>query len=91
MKWVPGVVEVVTHEWDTDTKEHIKITAKFCAFATPEEAFDTYGRLVNNSPSYCAARSCVDLVSYVRALGNVWATDPQYAQKILLIIREAAL
>ena len=91
MKWVPGSIEIVTHEWDTDTKEHIKITAKFCAFATPEEAFAAYGRLVNNSPSYSAARGSVDLASYVRELGRVWATDPQYAQKILLLIREAAL
>lgn len=91
MKWVPGSVERITHEWDRDTKEYVKITAKFCAFPTLAEGCLAYGRLVNNSPSYRDARNCTDLEAYVRALGRVWATDPQYAQKVLWIIKEAGL
>ena len=91
MKWVPGVVERVTKEWDRETREYITITAKFCAFPTPQEGFEAYGRLVNNSPYYRDARVSTSLDEYIRELGSVWATDPQYAQKIALIIKEAGL
>lgn len=91
MKWVPGVVERKTKEWDKDTRDYITVTAKFCAFPSPQEGFDAYGRLVTNSPSYSGARSCVDLASYVRTLGKVWATDPLYAEKIMLIIKETGI
>jgi len=91
MKWVPGSVDIVTKEWDRETKDFITVTAKFCAFQTPEEGFDAYGRLVNNSPYYAWARESSNLDEYIREIGEAWATDPQYAQKIALIIKEAGL
>lgn len=91
MKWVPAFVERITKEWDTETRQYITISAKFCAFPTPQEGFEAYGRLVTNSPSYAIARSWVNLEGYVREIGKVWATDPQYAEKITLIIKEAGL
>ena len=91
VKWVPGSVDIETKEWDKETRAFIRVTAKFCTFATPEEAFGAYGRLVTNSPNYSGARDRVDLASYVREIAKVWATDPQYAEKIMLVIREAAL
>ena len=91
MKWVPKSVEIVTHEWDAAIKEYVKITARFCAFDSPAEGFEAYGRLVTNSPSYRNARDSVDLEAYVREIGKVWATDPIYAQKINWIIKEADL
>ena len=91
MKWVPSFVEVMTKEWDKETRDYITVVARFCAFATPEEGFNAYGRLVNNSPSYAIARSWVNLEGYVREIGKVWATDPMYVEKINLIIKEAGL
>jgi peptidoglycan hydrolase FlgJ len=91
MKWVPGAVDVVTKEWDRETRDYVTVTAKFCAFPSPQEGFNAYGRLVNNSPAYRSARDAVDRNSYIRELGKVWATDPQYSEKIMLIIKEAGL
>ncbi len=91
LKWNPGKIVVKTKEWDKDLRDFVTVEAEFEDFQTPEEAFGVYGRLVNNSPTYADARSCVDLVSYVRALAKHWATDPQYAEKVLWIIKEAGL
>jgi len=91
MKWVPSSVEVVTHEWDKDTRDYVKVTARFCAFATPLEGFEAYGRLVTNSPTYREARDSADPVAYVKELAKHWATDPMYAEKINWIIKEAGL
>lgn len=91
MKWVPGSVEVVTHEYDRDTRDYIKVVQRFCAFPTAEDGFLAYGRLVTNSSYYADARGSDSLEAYVRALAKHWATDPQYAEKILWIIKEAGL
>lgn len=91
MEWVPGFVERTTKEWDKGIKEYITVKARFCAFPTAQEGFDAYGRLVTNSKRYALARECKEMKEYVRALAGVWATDPQYMEKVLWIIKESEI
>lgn len=87
--WIPGSVNVTTHEWVSG--QSIELTLKFAAFNNMQEGFDAYGRLVTNSPYYSAARAADNLADYIRLLSQHWATDPQYTEKILTIIREGGL
>jgi flagellum-specific peptidoglycan hydrolase FlgJ len=88
LSWISGSVAVPTHEWNPLTKQSEPAIAYFADFAGPQEAFDAYGRLVSNSPTYQDARDAGDLESYVEALAGHWASDPQYAAKVMLIIGE---
>ena len=80
-----GSVNVPTHEFVVGV-----VTPETDAFAnleTPEEGFAAYSKLGSESDYYAAARACVDLEGYVRALAAHWATDPAYADHLLAIIR----
>lgn len=89
LKWDPGSVDVPTHEYVDG--QRVATSAAFEDFASPEQAFACYGRLVTNSPTYRAAREAPTLEAYVRALAAKWATDPQYAAKLLAIIADYEL
>ena len=91
LAWIPGSVEVVTHEWCKETKSRIELKQRFAAFKDIEEAFNAYGRLLSNSPTYEEAREANTLEEYVNKLAKRWATDPEYAKKIMWIIKEAEL
>lgn len=91
LSWNPGKVLIWTHEWDANRKEMVPVQVAFEDFATAEEAFGAYGRLVTNSPTYADAREHTDLRLYVHALAHHWATDPQYARKVWVIIEKEGL
>lgn len=87
--WDPGCVEVGTHEVEAGAP--VAQRARFEDARTPQEGFNLYGRLVTNGKPYQAAHVCSDLEAYVRVLARSWATDPDYAGKILRIIAEHEL
>ena len=91
LSWNPGKILVWTHEWNAKEKRYVPVQEAFEDFATPEEAFDAYGRLVTNSPTYADAREHTDLRLYVFALAKRWATDPTYAKKVWVIIEKEGL
>jgi flagellum-specific peptidoglycan hydrolase FlgJ len=84
LTWVPGVVEVDTHEWEEN--KLVARKARFAAFLSLNEAMGCYGRLVTNSQSYAAARAESSLDEYTAALCKVWATDPMYRKKVWAIV-----
>lgn len=61
----------------------ITITAKFRRFANVGEAFEAHGRLLGTASPYQAARTYAqDPERFADALTGVYATDPQYGEKL---------
>ncbi len=77
-----GTVEVVHGK-------RVKVTARFRKFASWAEAFDEHGKLLNR-PQYAHAMllwtMSGNVERYVRLLAATYATDPQYASKLLSLI-----
>ncbi len=69
-----------------------KVQAKFRAYATPEESFRDYARLIGNSPRYAGVvRAGSDATAFAQGLQRAgYATDPQYAAKLGRVIETTA-
>lgn len=81
--WTGAVVKVPTIEYHDGVA--VREWASFRAYGSPEESFADYARLIGENPRYQQALECGDNPrAYVKALAKAgYATDPQYAQKIL--------
>lgn len=86
--WIPGKIAVSTHEWNPVTKQMDPKTLWFADFPTLQDGFDAYGRLVSHNPVYEIAREQIDLSRYVEELSKHWASDPNYAGKVMLEISQ---
>ena len=66
-----------------------KVQAKFRAYATPEESFRDYAKLIGNSPRYAGVmRAGNDAQAFAQGLQRAgYATDPQYAAKLSRVIQ----
>jgi hypothetical protein len=63
-----------------------EIRARFAKFSSMEECFAARDRMILTLPCYAEARACsAEPEKFVRALAKRWATDPEYAEKILRI------
>jgi flagellum-specific peptidoglycan hydrolase FlgJ len=67
----------------------VTIAAGFEKFATMEECFRRRDAILRHGAVYAEARACVaDEERFVRAMARHWATDPEYAEKLLAVLRE---
>ena len=83
-------VQCPTHEFVKGRM--IKTTGFFCAYPSPEAAFEAHAQLLASSPCYSAAQKmCHSPEAYARALTGVYATDPKYGDKLIEIMRESGL
>jgi len=83
-------VELPTTEYVNGVPVHG--TAKFAKFASMAECFSARDQLIALFPAYAEARAAAqDPEAFVYALARHWATDPGYAEKVLLVYREHAL
>jgi flagellar protein FlgJ len=66
-----------------------KVQAQFRAYASYEESFRDYAKLIGSSPRYAAARRATDDPSaFARELQRAgYATDPDYAAKLARVIQ----
>ena len=66
-------------------------SASFRSYASVEEAFDDYAQFIKNQPRYSKALAVAgDEASYMQALQDAgYATDPNYAQKVLRVMDRA--
>jgi len=78
-------IEVFTQEYYDG--EYQTIVAKFQDYDTLEEAIEDWCILITEEPVY---EPCLeyqnDLEEFVRTLGPIYATDPDYADKVLSTI-----
>lgn len=64
-----------------------KVQAQFRAYASYEESFRDYARLIGTSPRYAAVRGATDPGAFAQALQRAgYATDPDYASKLTRVI-----
>ena len=92
--WAGPVAEITTTEYIDGAAQ--KVTAKFRAYASYEESFRDYARLLKESPRYAgvvdrlslaasaSAASARDFAEGLQRAG--YATDPAYADKLTRVI-----
>ena len=67
-------------------------TAKFAKFVSMAECFAARDQMIASLPAYAEARAAAqDPEAFVRAFARHWATDPSYAEKVLVVYRAHAL
>ena len=76
---------VVAHDEDGVAK---KVTQPFRAYSSYEESFADYARLIGNSPRYETVAQARNEVEAARIQNSGYATDPQYAQKLIGIMNQ---
>jgi len=84
----PGgaAVELLTTEYINGAPVHVP--AKFAKYASMTECFADRDRMIASLPAYGEARAAAaDPEAFTRALARHWATDPDYAQKLLTVYR----
>jgi peptidoglycan hydrolase FlgJ len=91
--WTGPVAEITTTEWVGGEPQ--KVTAKFRAYASVEESFRDYAKLMKESPRYAAVvaqaasapASAASAQGFASALQRAgYATDPGYADKLARLI-----
>ncbi|MEW6707433.1 MAG: flagellar assembly peptidoglycan hydrolase FlgJ [Pseudomonadota bacterium] len=84
--WKGPVAEITTTEY-INGRAH-KVTAKFRAYASYEESFADYARLMSNNPRYEGVlANAGDARSFAHGLQRAgYATDPAYADKLTRVI-----
>jgi flagellar protein FlgJ len=88
--WSGPVAEVTTTEYVNGQPR--KVTAKFRAYASYEESFRDYARLIKDSPRYQqayrqASDGTPDAAAFAQGLQRAgYATDPAYADKLARVI-----
>lgn len=88
IKGKPGgeSIELVTTEYVAGTA--VRVTAKFAKYASMLECFVDRDRMIASLPAYSEARvAAKDPETFIHALARHWATDPSYAEKLLVVYR----
>ncbi|MFI5112819.1 MAG: glycoside hydrolase family 73 protein [Terriglobales bacterium] len=70
----------------------VRVSAEFARYDSMEECFADRDRLIATAPCYAGTRACGgDPEAFTRALAAHWATDPEYATKLLCLYRTNGL
>ncbi|WKK15483.1 flagellar assembly peptidoglycan hydrolase FlgJ [Achromobacter insolitus] len=85
--WKGRVVNVLTTEYEDGVAK--KVTQPFRAYASYEESFADYARLIGNSPRYEAVTQARNEIEAARRIQDAgYATDPKYAQKLIGVMSQ---
>jgi flagellar protein FlgJ len=69
-----------------------KVSARFAAYRDMQECFACRDALILRGAVYAEARAVADdPEEFARELAKHWATDPEYAEKLLRVYRENGL
>jgi len=80
-------VAMATKECDA-TGEH-STRARFAAYASMEECFADRDRVIATCGAYAKARECAtDVSEFVTEMAKHWATDPDYAEKLMSMLKQ---
>ncbi len=85
--WKGKVVNVLTTEYEDGVAK--KVTQPFRAYSSYEESFADYAPLIGTSPRYesvTQARNEIEAARRIQSSG--YATDPQYAQKLIGVMSQ---
>ncbi len=85
--WKGKVVNVLTTEYEDGVAK--KVTQPFRAYSSYEESFADYARLIGNSPRYESVTQARNEIEAARRIQDAgYATDPQYAQKLIGVMSQ---
>lgn len=86
--WEGATTNVPTLEFEAGVA--VRKVERFRSYASPADSFNDYARLIGNNPRYENARGVGgDVASFASALQEGgYATDPNYARKILAVADE---
>ncbi|WP_219825985.1 glucosaminidase domain-containing protein [Nonomuraea typhae] len=86
----PGPIAIGCHKYSTTecTPTCHTVDAYFRVYASMRDSFRDYGRLLNSNPVYAPAfQHLNDPDEFIRKIGAHYATDPQYANKVISLMR----
>jgi len=88
--WNGPTVDVMTTEYINGSAQ--KVVQRFRAYASAQESFADYARLISGNPRYAQAmQSTDDARGYAQGLQRGgYATDPRYADKLSKVIETAS-
>lgn len=76
-------VEAMTNEFDKSTNRMMRVPQKFAKYPSAKESFEAHAKLLATSKHYAKARSVAgDPKAFADALTGVYATDPNYGNKL---------
>ena len=79
-----GQPSIEMRTWEVIHGRRVEIRARFAKFSSMDECFAARDHMILTLPCYAEARACAaDPEKFVRALAKRWATDPEYAEKLL--------
>ncbi len=88
--WKGDVVETVTTEFVNGAPQ--RTVEKFRAYHSYAEGFNDYARLLLDNPRYAKVLQSTDAAAFAHGLQRAgYATDPQYAQKLIRILNSELL
>ena len=88
--WKGDTVEKVTTEYVNGAPQ--KVIEKFRAYNSYAEGFNDYARLLSDNPRYAKVLNSTDATSFAHGLQRAgYATDPQYAEKLIQILKSESL
>lgn len=88
--WKGDTVEKVTTEYINGAPQ--KVVEKFRAYKSYAEGFNDYARLLSDNPRYAKVLNSTDATSFAHGLQRAgYATDPQYAEKLIRILKSESL
>ncbi len=88
--WKGDTVEKVTTEYVNGAPQ--KVIEKFRAYKSYAEGFNDYARLLSDNPRYAKVLNSTDATSFAHGLQRAgYATDPQYAEKLIRILKSESL
>ena len=83
--WQGNVLERSSMEYIAGEAQ--RMVSRFRAYHSPAESLSDYAEFIQSSPRYAAALQTIDDPGYIRAIHQAgYATDPQYAEKIINIL-----
>lgn len=87
-QWQGATVDVLTTEFVDGVPR--KVTGKFRAYESYEQAFEDYARLLTRHPRYASVlQSGQNLQAFAQSMQESgYATDPMYAQKLIRLISQ---
>ncbi len=92
IKAMPGYPEQTFATHEVVHGHMVACDQRFAAFTDLAQAFDVHAKLLAKAPVYRAAFNALpDLTKFVLLMAAHYATDPQYAAKVLAVIRTANL
>lgn len=87
VKALPGQDAVTSWTWEHDAAGWHRVQARFRAYASYQESIDDHARLLT-TPRYAGCLPASDAATYARCVHAAgYATDPQYADKLISIMR----